>query len=86
VALSTNAQGEPELKIEPADQTCSSNADCVITMTQCSCDCGSPVNGKRAQKYREAQGRMCKGYSGTMCKMSCKDIPICDGGVCRIKK
>ena len=77
---------EPALKIDPADATCSSNADCGMTMTQCSCDCGSPVNLARTQKYVEAQERMCKSYEGVMCKMACNDTLICDNGVCRIKK
>ena len=82
----SRASAEPALKIDPADATCSSNADCGMTMTQCSCDCGSPVNVARRQKYIDAQERMCKSYEGPMCKMACNDTVICDSGVCRIKK
>jgi hypothetical protein len=87
VAVSKNAQEEPELKIDPADQTCRSNDDCVVKLTQCACDCGSPVNREHARKYEEALDRACKGYSGRMCKMApCTDVATCDDGVCRIKK
>jgi len=71
-------------KIDPADQTCSSSADCEITMTECSCDCGSPVNAGRAKKYAEARDRKCKGYQGRMCKMRCDAVPACDQGVCQM--
>ena len=78
--------GEPALTIDPADAKCSSNADCRLTMTQCSCDCGSPVNVAHAQKYAEAQARLCQSYEGIMCKMACNDTVICGSGVCRINK
>ncbi len=55
-------------------------------MTQCSCDCGSPVNVARVKKYVAARERMCKGYEGRLCKMSCNETATCDSGVCRIKK
>jgi len=85
VASSTNASGEPTLTIDPADATCGSNEDCRMTMTRCSCDCGSPVNVAHMQKYVDAQDRMCKGFNGVMCKMACHDTPTCVGGVCRMK-
>ncbi len=87
MAPATNKFGEPELKIDPADQTCSSDADCSMTLTQCECDCGSPVNVKRVQAYRDARERMCQHYEGRMCKMApCTDTAICDRGVCRIRQ
>jgi hypothetical protein len=86
VVVSTNAEGEPAFTIDSADATCTSNTDCRLTMTQCSCDCGSPVNVTKAQKYADARERMCKGYAGRECKMSCTDTVTCDSGVCRIKK
>jgi hypothetical protein len=82
----SDTSAEPALTIDPADAKCSSNADCGITMTQCSCDCGSPVNVAHAKKYEEARERMCKDYQGPMCKMACNETASCDGGVCRIKK
>lgn len=86
MGVSKNAQGEPELKIDPADQVCRSDDDCVVRLTQCECDCGSPVNRPNAEKYEEALHRACEGYKGRMCKMApCTDFATCDGGVCRIK-
>jgi hypothetical protein len=86
VVISTNASGEPALKIDPADATCTSNADCGFTLTQCSCNCGTPINLAHWQKYLDAQERMCKNYAGPMCKVACEDTAICDKGVCRIKR
>jgi hypothetical protein len=84
-AACNQASSEP-LKIDAADATCRSDADCWMTMTHCSCDCGAPINRAHWQKYLDAQERMCKNYRGMMCKMACNDTVICDKGVCRVKK
>lgn len=87
VLITKNAQGEPMMTLDPADATCSSDADCGVTLTQCECDCGSAVNVARRKKYQEAFEPMCKNYSGRMCKMApCSQTAICDEGVCRIKE
>jgi hypothetical protein len=86
VTVSKNRFGEPELKIDPADQTCRSNDDCGIRMTQCDCDCGSPVNLSKTEGYPAAWQQMCQHYEGRLCKMpACEDKAICDRGVCKIK-
>jgi hypothetical protein len=87
VVIGKNDQGEPMMKIDPADATCSADADCGITRTQCECDCGSAVNVAHKQKYRAALEPMCKDYRGRMCKMApCTLTAICDKGVCRSKE
>ena len=86
MAISTNEVGEPMMKIDPADQRCSSNADCSMVVTQCACDCGSPINGKSKQKYIDASQPMCRNYRGRLCKMVCTGTVFCDGAVCRIKE
>jgi hypothetical protein len=85
-APAEGASSIPGVKVDPADQTCSSAADCAIAATQCSCDCGSPVNRKHVTKYADAVQRLCKDYHGMMCKMACDETATCDHGVCRMIK
>ena len=72
------------LKIDPNDQICQEDTDCVRAMVKCSCDCGVPINKLSWQKYLARQEKMCKFYFGRMCKIGCNEVPKCINNICTI--
>jgi hypothetical protein len=74
------------IKIDPADQACQVDDDCIMAMVRCSCDCGQPINEMHWEKYLNKQQRMCKFYSGEMCKMVCAENLKCINNICTIVK
>ena len=68
------------------DQTCEVDEDCTMAMTECSCDCGMPINKVHKQKYLDIQKEKCKNYKGRQCKMDCSQGLKCLNNVCAVKK
>ena len=77
-------KGQPVLKIDPKDQECDKDEDCILTMVKCSCDCGLPVNRAHLQKYLDEQEKMCEDYEGKMCKMNCDQKLGCIHHICMV--
>ena len=62
------------LEIADADRLCKSGGDCVLISYSCShCDCGTPVNSRRVDKYHKQFEKMCAGYRDGSCMMRCDD-------------
>lgn len=72
-------------EINSADQACKADEDCIMTMVECSCDCGVPINKIHWQKYLDAQEERCKNYDGSYCKMNCAFKPKCINNMCTVK-
>jgi hypothetical protein len=75
---------EQALTIDPADQACQADDDCVMAMVKCSCDCGIPINKLNWPKYIDQQAKICENYNGPMCKMSCDQVLKCVNSICTI--
>jgi hypothetical protein len=75
---------EQTLTINPADQACQADDDCVMAMVKCSCDCGVPINKLNWPKYLDQQARMCENYNGRMCKMGCNQVLKCVDNICAV--
>lgn len=70
--------------MDPAHQRCEKDADCMLTMTKCSCHCGVPIHKKHWNHYLALQEKMCRDYKGKKCKMRCDQKLACVSGKCRI--
>lgn len=68
--------------IDPAHQQCSSDTDCTLASTKCSCDCGTAVNKEYQQYYHEQLTKECENYSGFVCSVYCNYEIKCVSGVC----
>ena len=68
--------------IDPPDQICSIDSDCVIVQNDCSCGCGSSVNKQSFGKYS-----ICENYQGARCALACPPNvqAYCNQGVCAIR-
>ena len=88
VAFADVTDAPPDgIQIDPQDQTCSSNEDCVIIETKCKsngCECGVPVNKDRFAVYKK-QLDECRSKQGmmAMCDFLCPTpYPSCVDGTC----
>lgn len=80
----------PEPEASPVleqHQKCSSNQECILIQRKCSdCDCGTPVNLKYSQTYREEKKLRCENYKGPVCDLMCTSIQsVCMAGKCTTK-
>ena len=68
-------------------QTCSSDNECILFQRKCSdCDCGSPLNIKYREIYREEKRRRCENYKGPVCDLICPtNQSVCRAGKCTTK-
>lgn len=64
---------------------CQKDSDCVMVLTDCSCNCGIPVNKKFEKKYLEIKEEKCKSYTGPQCKMLCNLTPRCVKNACAFR-
>jgi len=74
------------LAVDPADQSCLTDTDCVVVGDDCGgCSCGVPVSRARAVVYAERQRAACAAYHGPHCDYSCPTpIPACRDGRCAL--
>ncbi|MFC1617682.1 hypothetical protein ACFL2B_00200 [Patescibacteria group bacterium] len=70
------------LQVDPADQVCQTDSDCMMTMVQCSCDCGVSINKTHANKYEELLDTQCANYQGVYCKLDCDIETQCENNKC----
>jgi len=62
------------IKIPAADRACESAKDCTAVSTHCGCcDCGTPVNARYQEKYREQLAAFCAKADGVeACDIVCE--------------
>lgn len=71
------------INVNSSDQTCKVDEDCIMAMTECSCDCGIPINIIHWKKYLDEQEKKCKFYTGIMCGgMHCEQELKCINNIC----
>ena len=70
------------VNVNLSDQTCKVDEDCIMAMTECSCDCGIPINKIHWGKYLAEKAKKCKSYTGKMCKVSCNQKLKCNNNIC----
>ena len=75
---------EKSIEVEPADQACEADEDCIMAMVKCSCDCGVPINKANWKKYLDEKEEMCTDYEGPMCGMMCDQNLGCVDKVCEV--
>jgi len=57
-----------EVKIDPADQACTADAECGHVTTRCdNCNDGAPVNKQHVMRYRDAYEALYRVYAGAHC-------------------
>lgn len=60
------------LPIDPADRTCTTDADCTAILTRCSM-CAGACTGVRVDRAKKYDKQLdCKGYKGLMCNYDCR--------------
>jgi len=72
--------------LEP-HQICSSDNECILMQRKCSdCDCGTPINLKYHEIYREEKKKRCENYKGPVCDLMCPtNTSVCRAGKCTTK-
>lgn len=82
ISLKQIQSSNTETNIQISDQYCQTDNDCVMAVTECSCDCGTPINKANQQKYSDIRATKCKNYVGVMCGMSCDHKLSCVSNRC----
>lgn len=83
ITLNVTKAADSLIQIDASDQSCQTDNDCIMAMTECSCDCGKPINKEAWPKYLDMQDKMCEDYDGPQCDMDCNPSK-CINEVCTV--